>query len=262
MDLACSLQQLLIGTLPGSRASLLLANGCTVAGPHAASRCCSMQAGSRLTISCSRHALRDACGLLPLLIAAKTFDDTTKQLWAESLCIFAIVWSIGATGDTDARKAFNQFFRWGHLPEIAVQPHDVLMQLQGRLWQSCAHLSKSHCALCGQRHQQPSERWACKLSDTADCRSVMGGAVPAGYEEYLLGSRPKMAAPMMPDADGATVYDFTFDKVSARQTAGISQHRHLGPVALIAERCNLSAQAPWLVAALASSAAACCLLLC
>ena len=44
----------------------------------------------------------------------------------------------------------------------------------------------------------------------------MEGTVPAGYEEYLQGSRPKIAAPMMPDTDGATVYDFTFDKVSAR----------------------------------------------
>ena len=60
----------------------------------------------------------------------------------------------------------------------------------------------------------------------------MEGAVPAGYEEYLQGSRPKMAAPMMPDTDGATVYDFTFDKVCAPQAAGNSQHRHLELIAL------------------------------
>ena len=79
----------------------------------------------------------------------------------------------------------------------------------------------------------------------------MEGAVPAGYEEYLQGSRPKIAAPMMPDADGATVYDFTFDKVSTRQAAGKTSRRHLALVALIAGHCNFS------VVALVWTAAAC-----
>ena len=75
----------------------------------------------------------------------------------------------------------------------------------------------------------------------------MDGFVPAGYEEYLQGSRPKIAAPMMPDTDGATVYDFTFDKVSARQAAGSSQHRLLRVIPLIV--LHLSARAPfrWLL---------------
>ena len=85
----------------------------------------------------------------------------------------------------------------------------------------------------------------------------MEGAVPAGYEEYLQGSRPKIAAPMMPDTDGATVYDFTFDKVCAPQAAGNSQHRHLELIALIAERCNFQRRHPAVVAALALTAAAC-----
>ena len=64
----------------------------------------------------------------------------------------------------------------------------------------------------------------------------MEGAVPVGYEEYLQGSRPKIAAPMMPDTDGATVYDFTFDKVTV--PADNALHRHLRLIALSAERCK------------------------
>ena len=84
----------------------------------------------------------------------------------------------------------------------------------------------------------------------------MEGAVPAGYEEYLQGSQPKIAAPMMPDTDGATVYDFTFDKVSARQAAGSPQHRHLRLISLIAKGCSVQRR-HLAVVALALTAAAC-----
>ena len=73
----------------------------------------------------------------------------------------------------------------------------------------------------------------------------MEGTVPAGYEEYLQGSRPKIAAPMMPDTDGATVYDFTFDKVSARWAAENSQHRHLRLIALTAKCCKIQLRHPF-----------------
>ena len=38
-------------------------------------------------------------------------DDSVTQLWVESLFVFSVVWSVGATGDTDGREAFDAFFR-------------------------------------------------------------------------------------------------------------------------------------------------------
>ena len=45
------------------------------------------------------------------LRAARTFDDPTKQLWVEHLFMFAVTWTVGATGDSDGRKAFDTIFR-------------------------------------------------------------------------------------------------------------------------------------------------------
>ncbi len=52
-------------------------------------------------------------------------------------------------------------------------------------------------------------KWSYQLLDHA----VVAGTAPAGYEEYIPSNKPRLLAPMMPDIAGATVYDFTFDKV-------------------------------------------------
>ncbi len=46
------------------------------------------------------------------LSAARGFDDSAIQLWVESLFVFSVVWSVGATGDTEGREAFDAFFRY------------------------------------------------------------------------------------------------------------------------------------------------------
>lgn len=38
-------------------------------------------------------------------------DESEHQLWIESLFLFAMVWSVGATGDREGRTAFDVFFR-------------------------------------------------------------------------------------------------------------------------------------------------------
>lgn len=46
------------------------------------------------------------------LSAARGFDDSAIQLWVESVFVFSVVWSVGATGDTEGREAFDTFFRY------------------------------------------------------------------------------------------------------------------------------------------------------
>lgn len=55
--------------------------------------------------------------------AARGFDDSAVQLWVESLFVFSVVWSVGATGDTEGREAFDTFFR------SATQSHFVSMTM-------------------------------------------------------------------------------------------------------------------------------------
>ncbi|KAK9828903.1 hypothetical protein WJX72_002692 [[Myrmecia] bisecta] len=43
--------------------------------------------------------------------AGRNVDEVTKQLWVQSLLVFSFVWSLGATGDSEGRKAFDAFFR-------------------------------------------------------------------------------------------------------------------------------------------------------
>lgn len=38
-------------------------------------------------------------------------DETTKILLLEGTVIFSLIWSVGATGDTDTRRKFDEFFR-------------------------------------------------------------------------------------------------------------------------------------------------------
>ena len=64
------------------------------------------------------------------LSAARGLDDSTIQLWVESLFMFSVVWSVGATGDTDGREAFDSFFRYVHCNSLQrhnpARPCDLL----------------------------------------------------------------------------------------------------------------------------------------
>ena len=51
--------------------------------------------------------------------AARGFDDSAVQFWVESLFVFSVVWSVGATGDTEGREAFDTFFRSATQPRFA-----------------------------------------------------------------------------------------------------------------------------------------------
>lgn len=60
------------------------------------------------------------CSLLP---AGASFDDASKIQLMEGAFLFAIMWSVGATGDSAGRKRFNEFFRtlsMGGTPEGCV----------------------------------------------------------------------------------------------------------------------------------------------
>jgi dynein heavy chain, axonemal len=52
---------------------------------------------------------------------AHSLDAATKIKWVEAVFVFSVVWAVGATGGSDDRKRFNEFFRTltsGQTPEV------------------------------------------------------------------------------------------------------------------------------------------------
>ncbi|EFJ29004.1 inner arm dynein 3-2 [Selaginella moellendorffii] len=88
--------------------------------------------------------------------AGKAFGKEKLGIWVDSIFLFSLVWSIGATGDNEARQGFDAFLR-----------------------------------------------------------QLAAGEVPEGYELWVPSTHVDLFTKIMPDDDGATVYDFLFDKENA-----------------------------------------------
>ena len=70
-------------------------------------------------------------------------DDSVIQLWVESLFVFSVVWSVGATGDTEGREAFDAFFRCVLYSTQAAQAELHRDHLHAHVGHASAHLLQS-----------------------------------------------------------------------------------------------------------------------
>jgi hypothetical protein len=144
-----------------------------------------------------------------------SMDEAARVRLAEAAAVFAVVWGVGGSADSEGRAAFDAFLRWALFRRRGAS----FGARSARAW-LCVWLGRASCVLAPADPSRPSLR----------LRRLLAGGVPEGFEA-LLPPKPGGLAqcPALPE-DGS-VYDFVWDAKADQGKGGCqacSRAQHAG----------------------------------